>query len=219
MSATITIGKEIISQYTFHINQVNKNDKKGFLCNDCNQKLIPVKTEARKKDWHFRHPSGSDISKCRSTALHDYAVQLLMNNSSIMLSKSFQINYSNTRKEVYVNEKYRSDVTANYFDEEIHFEVYVTHDLDDEKRNYYKTSRTKCVRIDFLDPNLLSAQPQEIENKLLKDHYNKEIIYWEDTLSVEKHEEKWKFKIEHLILAVIAFFGVKYLWKFFRRKY
>lgn len=95
MSATITIAREIITGRIFHIDNVDKTKGEEFECCECKQKLSPVKTEARGKDWHFRHLQTTDIAKCRSTALHDFAVQVLMENTGIVISKKITITSPN----------------------------------------------------------------------------------------------------------------------------
>ncbi len=184
------------------------------------QKLSPVKTEARGKDWHFRHLQTADIAKCRSTALHDFAVQVVMENTGITISKKLQIVYSEPRKEVTFLGK-RSDVTVKYENEDVHFEVFVTHDLDNDKIGIYKENKVKCVRIDLSEPVLLTASPEKIKEAVLNQYKNKTIVYWQDEI-VKPHESNDPdFSWKHVLVVVGAFIGLRFLYNQFskRRKY
>jgi uncharacterized protein YlaI len=199
MGATIAIAKDLITERLLHISEVDKSSMKDFVCCDCHQRLVPVKTERRGKDWHFRHPPDSDIIKCRSTALHDYAIQILVENSNIFIKKNQSINYGETRKEVSINNKYRSDVTVRFGNEDLHFEVFVTHDLDSIKTEEYQNNKIKCIKIDLSSPQLLSAQPNEIEDEVLKNYNNKKIIYWDENIASKENS--------NLFNSVLLFFG------------
>lgn len=218
MSATIAIAKETTSDRVFHINDVDKTIEAEFKCCDCKQKLSPVKTEARKKDWHFRHQQTADITQCRSTALHDFAVQVIMDNVGITISKKLQIPYSEPRKEVIVFGK-RSDVTVKYKNEDVHFEVFVTHDLDKEKVNVYKTNKVKCVRIDLSEPQLLNASPQIIKEAVLNQYKNKTVVYWQDETAKPYELKEFEFNWKHLLITIGVFIGLRFLYnQFLKRK-
>ena len=137
MSATITLAKEKETGLIQHINDVVKEKGLLYRCVGCDKEVIVVKSKPRKKEWHFRHKVESSCTGGRDTALHDYAVQILINNSAVKVSKKLEITYTNPRKEVSFLGK-RSDVTVTYENKDIHFEVYVTHDLDPEKIDIYK---------------------------------------------------------------------------------
>lgn len=214
MSATITIARDILTARIFHIDNVDKTIKTEFECCECRQKLSPVKTEARGKDWHFRHLQTTDIEKCRSTALHDFAVQLLMDSSGIAISKKLQIAYSVPRKEVTVFGK-RSDVTVKYENEDVHFEVFVTHDLDKEKIDIYKANKVKCVRIDLSELELLAASPEKIKEAVLNQYKNKTVIYWQDEIAKPYESNESDFSWKHVLIVVGAFIGLRFLYNLF----
>lgn len=220
MSATITIARDISTARIFHIDNVDKTIKTEFECCECKQKLSPVKTEARGKDWHFRHLQSTDIVKCRSTALHDFAVQILMDNTGITISKKLQIVYSEPRKEVTVLSK-RSDVTVKYENEDVHFEVFVTHDLDQEKIEIYNANKVKCVRIDLSEPELLTASPEKIKEAVLNQYKNKTIVYWQPEIVNQNETSKPFFNWKHLLVLIAAFIGLRYFYNLFkpRRRY
>jgi hypothetical protein len=102
-----------------------------------------------------------------------------MEGNEIALTKDLNIGYTNPREEVFVMSK-RSDVTATYENKDVHFEVFVTHDLDQEKIDIYKTNKIKCVHINLSDPDWLTATPEKIKDAVLNQHKNKTIIHWMD---------------------------------------
>jgi len=86
MSASITLAKLQATTIIQHINDAEKG--KGFLyrCIGCNKEMIVVKSAARKRDLHFRHTIESNYTGGPDTALHDYAVQVIMNNDDVTIS-------------------------------------------------------------------------------------------------------------------------------------
>ncbi len=218
MSATITIARDISTGRIFHIDDVDKNNGASFECCECRQKLSPVKTEARGKDWHFRHLQTADITKCRSTALHDFAVQVIMDNTVISISKKLQIAYTNPRKEVTVFSK-RSDVTVYHDNEDVHFEVFVTNDLSQDKHTIYKTNKVKCVRIDLSEPSLLTASPEKIKETVINQYKNKTVVYWQDEILKPFESTQADFSLKYVLILIGAFLGLRFLYNhFFKTK-
>ena len=219
MSATISISKHEATNRFVHINDVN-DDRTGFTCSGCGKELVVVKSEARKKDWHFRHFVETLCTGDRDTALHDYAEQIIMENTEISISEKININYFNPRWHVTFFNKF-SDVTVTYENKDVHFEVFVTHDLDKEKIDTYKNNKIKCVRINLSYPELLSASPEKIKDELLNQHENKTIIYWQDEIIPipdpipAKKNSNWKF---WLIIPIIVFGSCWIYNKWFKQK-
>ena len=209
VSANISIAKICKTEKYVHINDVHREVETDFICN-CGSKLTAVKSEARKKDWHFRHYSNSDIAKCRSTALHDYAVQIICEHAEIIITEKIKINYEVNGKEVWLNDLYRSDVAVNYENEVAHFEVFVTHDLSAEKTKFYQDCKIKCVKIDLSNKELLMASPEKIKDGVLNQFYNKELIFW------EKPERKDNI-FGYIIIAILSFIGLRWLYKSVRK--
>ena len=209
MSATITLAKQESTGRILHINDILKNQRTGFYCVGCGKEMIVVKSEARKKEWHFRHSEETLCAGSRDTALHDFAVQVLMENAAISISKKLQIAYSDPRKEITVFGK-RSDVTVKYENEDVHFEVFVTHDLDKEKIDIYKANNIKCVHIDLSHPVWLTASPEEIKEAVLSFHKNKTIIYWKNEPLTENQQN---ISLGNIILGIAALIGLGFLIK------
>lgn len=214
MSATITLAKEETSGLVQHINDVIKEKGLLYCCVGCGKEMIVVKSEARKRDWHFRHTVESNCTGGRDTALHEYAVQILMESTTVRISKTLRIEYGNPRKEVVVFGK-RSDVTVAYNNEDVHFEVFVTHDLDQEKIGIYKANKIKCVHIDLSAHEWLTASPESIKDAVLNHHRNKAIVYWKDEPAQPKSES---FNLVNIFLGILAAIGLIYLFKRLSRR-
>ena len=216
MSATITLARQESTGKISYINDVIKEQHTGFFCVGCCKRMIAIKSVARKKDWHFRHSEETMCTGGRDAALHNFAVQILLENTAINISKKLQIDYTEPRKEVTIFGK-RSDVTVKYQNEDVHFEVFVTHDLVQEKIDLYKSNKIKCIRIDLSDKTLLTAPPENIINAVLNQTKNKTEIYWED-----KKQNETDFYWEQLLFLATAFIGIHYFKKQFsksKRKY
>jgi hypothetical protein len=207
MSATIKLAKIKATETVEHIDDVNKNKKVSFICVSCFKEMLAVKSIARKRDWHFRHLTESGCMGGRETALHKYAVQLLMESNGARITKNLTISYTNTRKEVFVFGK-RSDVTVTHLNEDVHFEIFVTHDLGQEKVSIYKNNKIKCVRIDLSNPNLLTASSEILKELILNQHKSKTIIFWKDLSTLKKSESiNWR----NILLSISIGLGLIYL--------
>lgn len=195
MSRSTIFGKISSSEMTLHIDEVQKELHQTFTCGECGSELIPVKSVARKKDWHFRHTNESNLLVCRQRGLHDFAQQLLLESNEIQISKKLRINYSNPEKEMWLEKRYRSDVAVNYEENILHFEVYVTSDLGLDKINYYNENLIKCLKIDLSDKKYLTMSRESIADTVLNSIHNKTMYGWEIQLKREPVQER-KLKIE-----------------------
>lgn len=178
---TTIYGKESLSGKTLHIDEVQKDLNLKFICGQCGNALIPVKTPAKGKDWHFRHPDKSNIVKCRQTGLHDYVQQLLLDKSTITIAKGRTIEYSDRKKEQWLEKLFRSDVFGIHDNLPVHFEIVVTNDLSDEKLNYFVSKKIRCVRIGLSDKRYLNMPHDIIADIVLNEWDNKSLHGWEET--------------------------------------
>lgn len=137
-----------------------------------------------------------------------------MENTFISISKKLQIVYTWPRKEITIFGK-RSDVTVDYGNEDVHFEVFVTNDLSPEKHTIYKTNKVKCIRIDLSEPELLTASPEKIKEAVLNQYRNKKIIYWQGEVLKPYAENESDFAWKHLLITIGAFIGLKFLFNQF----
>ena len=213
MSATLTYAKNKSSGKVEHIGQVNKAADEIYECCDCGATLTVVKSAARKKDWHFRHKDAVDIAKCQATSLHDFAVSVILDNTAIVISRNMRIEYSNPRKEVSVFSTKRSDVTVEYGNGDVHFEVFVTHDLGQEKTDLYREGRIPCIKVDLSAPWWLSASAEEVIDAVLLSYDNKEKIYWpEEPVAKPIRPSDIEKAVIAVVLILLAYFV------FFRRR-
>lgn len=188
-------------------------DDNKFVCCDCPSLMTPVKSKLRKKDWHFRHKSPQAIT-CRSTAIHDYAVEVLNKNTKVILSRDKTIEYSVVGLEQRISDSsYKSDISVEVLNEILHFEVYVTHDLGEEKRNYYEEKKIKCVRINLSDEEWLSASFENIKDEVLNHYKRKELIGWDNEVVLKKDDDGLKIRPDQIILGFIAIAGLRWLFK------
>ena len=184
MSATFSFAKEGLTGRVCHINEVFKNSGHLYFCVGCNCEMIMVKGEARKKEYHFRHKTETDCSGARDRALHNYAIQVILDNNSIVIKKNLKISYSNPRKEVGIFGK-RSDVAVCYKNEDVHFEVFVTHDMEAGKMEIYKANKVKCIKINLSNTEWRTADPDKIKDAVLNQYRNKVIYNWVEEESTD----------------------------------
>lgn len=203
MSAIFILGKSLETGMPLHI----KNAKNGLACNclcfECEQKLEAVQG---KRDWYFRHYNKSNCIGSKETALHLFAKKVLFENSSLQTRKK-TINYSEPALETVID-KYRSDVSANYNGEVLHFEIVVQNHLTTEKKQYYRSNKINCIQINLSNPALLSAQPEQIINEVLNQKANKDFIQWnEDINAVEpvSNTKNWLIGFGVLIASLLLF--------------
>jgi hypothetical protein len=221
MSAKIFIAKEDQSESPIHIHDVSKNDNKQFVCFECGATLIPVKSEARKKDWHFRHFLQANCSGARDSALHSYAIQILLESSLIVLPKIGNLVYHNPRKEVTIL-NLRSDVAIKDDKGDIQIEIFVTHDLDEAKIATYRSNRVRCLKIDLSDKRLLRTDPDKIRAAVIEQINNKTIIYWDNSEQEQvAKENNWSMSFTDIIVVAGIILVAKYVFtkvmSFFRR--
>jgi hypothetical protein len=205
MSANITIAKSVKTERFVHINDVEKKDGDKFLC-VCSAELTPVKGEI--KEHHFRHPTKYNIAKCRNDALHDYAVQIINDNAEIVIPEQKPIKYSVVGKEVWLEDLYRTDITIKSHSETIHFEIFVTHDLEKKKIEYLEINKIKCVKIDLSNPEFLSASPELIKDEVLNQCDNKQRFGWGE-INLGENQKSSTGWLLLLLIGIVAFLGFK----------
>lgn len=203
-----------------HVEDVVKKTGDGYRCTVCESQLIVVKSEARKRDWHFRHQEDAICAGTRNDFLHEFAKQVVADNTSIMIAQSKRIGYSNPRMEA-AFQSYWSDVLIDSEDKDVHVEIVVTHDLGTEKTRAYEKSNTKCVRIDLTEPALLTADKQAIIDAVLNQWDNKTLIGWQQVAPREL--SFWeKAALAAVITVLVAFAFALLEWFFnllFRPRY
>ncbi len=211
MSRTTIFGKISSNGKTIHIDDVQKENKLKFICAECESELVPVKTEARKKDWHFRHYKESNLVVCKQRGLHDFAEQVLYDAREIQISNSLRIKYTNPKKEAIIWGLRRSDVAVDFEESVLHFEVFVTNNLEAEKINYYNSNLVKCLKIDLSDKKYLSMSKNDLTECILNSTHNKTKFGWEGQIKIEIIKEGFWEKYGFGIVASAIFAIILYL--------
>jgi hypothetical protein len=201
MSAIFTIGKSMDTEKPIHVRDAMNGLKCNCVCYDCNEKLEAVQGS---RDWYFRHHNKSNCSPNGETALHEFAKDVLFENSFINTNKK-QINYTEPIKEQIIS-LFRSDVSAKYGEQDLHFEVVVCNDLSSDKENYYRLNKINCIKIDLTDPLLLKATPEEITHSVLHDKINKSFIQWNEDIKTAASQSS-STSITEIIIGAIVVIG------------
>lgn len=218
MSSKTSFGKISSNGKILHIDDVQKDDKLKFICSECGSELVPIKSVARKKDWHFRHFKESNLIVCKQRGLHDFAEQVLFEASEIQISDSLRIKYTNPKKEAIIWGLRRSDVAVDYEESTLHFEVYVTNNLGVEKVNYYNSNLVKCVKIDLSDKKYLSMSKNDLTDCILNSTHNKIMYGWQSQIEVNSNEESiWAKYWKEILLSIAALVGIYFIYRFFKR--
>lgn len=185
---------------------IDNSDRKFYKCRGCEKQLIPVKGEARKKEWHFRHLVDSDCKGGQETFVHQYAKQVIVDRLQMTIPKYGKINYTEAIAEKELV-SIKPDVTAIYNGQKIYFEIAVTHFVEPEKKSFFINGQHKSIEIDLSDLPLI-ASPTEIENAVLNEIENKRIIFWEASLTnVNKpYSDKQRWWLHPM--AIVGYFVV-----------
>jgi len=165
-----------------HIDKADNGLKCGCYCSVCDKDFVVVQGRSvGHREWHFRHEGDRDNSStCPGgveTALHKLAKQILVSSSSIVLPKFGSIAYSDPVAEI-KHISTRPDVTITYKDQPAYFEVAVYHFIEPLKEAFFTSGQYRSVEINLskLDP---LASLTVVEEAVLRNVYNKRVIFWE----------------------------------------
>lgn len=192
-----------------HIDNASNGLSCDCECLKCGEKLEAVQGEIRAK--HFRHYTNKECEGSQETALHELGKQILVEHKQIQLPKYGLITYSEPKAEQRF-EKIRPDVSAQYQEHLIYFEIFVSHSVDDKKDAYIKGKQMRCVEID-LSSNRTSSY-EEIKQKVLTEIETKRIIFW-PTDRTEKSTSNAEFSLGSILTFIGIVIGIGWL---FRRK-
>jgi hypothetical protein len=118
----------------------------------------------------------------------------------------------------------RPDVTATFDNEQIFFEILVSHAVDSDKEKMLIDGQHKSVEINLRE--CITSTFEEIKSFVLDKTSNKRVIFWEkeNVLVTEieaaiepvmqktkKRNENWFEPILYLAIAVIIFLGLRRL--------
>lgn len=178
-------NKEII-----HIDTVNEKREKrrDCFCLKCEKQLEAVLDfkNAERKSF-FRHNDNSDCEGSQETALHLLGKQILLDHTQINLPKLQLIEYSNPIAERKV-EKIKPDVSVIYNKNPFYFEVFVSNEVNSNKKTYIKVNNLNCVEID-LSQNRDSSL-EEIYFNVLEEVKNKKFINYVSGQDIERQKKQ-----------------------------
>ena len=172
MSNIVRIAFHVPTQKFIHIDKASNGRSCDCECLKCNEKLDAIQGEIRTK--HFRHSTNLNCEGSQESALHELGKQILVDNSKIAIPKHGIINYSNPVPEKRLEIK-RPDVSATFKDEQIFFEIYVSHAVDEGKEKFYLSKKHRSVEIDL--SGCVDSTFGEIKNSVLCKLSNKKVIY------------------------------------------
>jgi len=212
MSATYTIGKSIDTNLPVHVKEAANGLKCNCVCYECNERLQAIQGKnENSREWHYRHDNtNSNCPGNNETALHQLAKLILYQNKFVETKKK-KVYYVDANMETVID-KYRSDVSAKYNDQEIHFEVVVHHDLKADKKHHYQSNKINCIKIDLTDPHLLSAQPEQIKYTVIEDKTNKAFIQWNEDTVIAVPDSGNNY-LELFLKGLIAFGSIFFIYK------
>ena len=177
MAAKIKLALDILSNEVRHIDTVPSGLKCNCKCPKCGERLVAKKGRIRQK--HFSHPSGRNCTGNQETTLHKFGIKVLLDNNQIVIPTYGTIDYVSPEKGKKFG-NFQPDVIADYNGEKIFFELAVTHFMEPAKCKFFNDGRHKCVEIDLSSRYALSEK--EIEQKVLRDTFNKTLYGWEAVL-------------------------------------
>ena len=173
------------------IADVERGLKCNCTCSKCGKPLVAKKGEV--KDHHFAHSVDSDCTG--ETLKHYFAKQEIAEKKYLHLPHPTKDVYSMTDFKTVELEKrigdsqYIADVictTAN--GKQLVIEIVVTHDLDNDKRNYLRANEVTTLRIDVND---WDYQTQRLDEYMLQGDNN-----WVYNKKAELEEERRKKESE-----------------------
>lgn len=183
----------------------------GCKCAECGEDMIAVQGEARKKEWHFRHHEETDCMGGQETAIHKLAKQIIVTNTKISAPKE-TLEYTEAQSEIPFD-SIVPDVTVCISGYKVHFEITVTHGIDEIKRTFYTNGQHRSIEID-LNSITYDISPTDLENLILLQTHNKKYIFWP-----RPPEEKKEMDEGSAIVKFFLFLGAIFLiGRFFSRK-
>lgn len=174
-----------------YVDDVDNGIECNCLCPECKGKLV-AKNKGKIKEHHFAHSNGMDCPGAQMTALHMLAQQIIEEEKQVMLP-DYQGEYVNKKTEDRVFDRVSLEETIKTRDGEIRpdcvgyicgkdkkeyrllIEIFVTHEVDENKSKAIQSSNEYCIEIDLSD--------------LIKTDYTRELIA--KRLKEQKNDRKW----------------------------
>ena len=101
------------------------------------------------------------------------------------------------------------DVTAKIIDENLFFEIHVTHAVDERKKKFYTDGEHKSIEIDLR--NYTFTTRENLAFHVLSNIGNKHIIFWKKkVVATAGPDYSW---ILWIAIVIFTYFGMKGLFK------
>lgn len=174
---------------TVHISEVESGLRCECICPACGERLIARK--GTKVSHHFAHKSTVECEYGYQTSLHLAAKEIISEHKQIYLP-ALSLNILGSGKTILIEEARIIQVSEVILEKKINdiipdillitdvgkliLEIYVTHEIDDEKKKKIKRLNIPTLEIDLskLDRNIAK---EELTEALIKETENKNWIY------------------------------------------
>lgn len=198
---TLNIVYGLRNNTLFHVSEVEKGKKCNCICPSCKNPLIAKKGE--KQAHHFAHTSENCeygyetslhlaakeiLSKAKEFCIPAVVIEFKTNRANLVLSPSKMIEIDNVMLEKRID-NIVPDVLLYSGGKPLFIEIFVTHMIDDEKRE-----KIRKLGISTIEINLSKHEPihssKDLEDLLLNDISEKKWIYnsYEDKKKAELKE-------------------------------
>lgn len=180
MSSIKCWGIDSISGKLINIHELSLDDKKNIICTDSNCRCNLIPNFGTKKDWYFRHPTGSSCSGGSSESIiHSLAKEIISDFKSIDLpssvfrfkdeSKVVDLYKSYAIKNISIEKSLTPQLRPDLIiettsDEIICIEVFVAHKVSSDKLSKYVKYFEKSGKNFFIVEIDLSSIKDNIDN-------------------------------------------------------
>lgn len=166
----------LMNSKLIHIDEVDKQEKSNYICPSCKRILVPKKGPI--KEHHFAHAKNENCEHAYETTLHLLAKSIIQDFKEIVLPKVTLDFHSNTYPRilypetktlidsVYLEQRQGHiipDVIVKAKDRILLVEIYVTHKINETKKQYIVDSNISCIEIN------LSGAPRDLDYKSISD--------------------------------------------------
>ena len=187
-------------EYAFHvesqrmvcIDEVPTGLECGCICPKCKQPLVARNRDfddRKRKPYFAHHDKNAKCEGAKMTVLHKLAQQIIKESKAVMLPEYRGRFYRRlAEKKTFVDvqleesfDKSRPDCIGKFIGDNnkeqfLWIEIYVTHKVDEEKKEKIKKNNVSCIEIDLSDMIDTDYSIEKITKRLQEDKNNREWI-------------------------------------------
>ena len=180
-----------------HISDIDSGS--GYLCPSCGSTLIAKR--GRIRQHHFAHYDNANCEYGTESSLHLLAKELISQSmtfwipavgSFFTICEAKEINIDNVYLEQTLDDII-PDVVLEYKGTKLLVEIYVTHKVDEEKRNKIKDIGISTLEIDLSEVSPLISK-EELKEIIVGDSSNKKWVYNKKLESLKSKEREAFYK-------------------------